>query len=158
MKKLQLKELLKHIIQEVKRNLSEDSVNVTDDPKLKQGTDIPMGAVNLEEVLTPALIDRAKIFAGATLRWEKDPQIAAKALRRLAFKVAKPDLRRDYELASQYVLDPKMAKTLQEMSSTGGVAGYSTPFAFSKKGSGSKRAVDVTKKMGMKVVGDTPRV
>ena len=220
MKKQQLKELLKHIIQEVKRNsltesndkdklfqlkqkrkvlskrfknssgegdsrnthlaqreleyqisqlektlgISENSVNVTQDPKLKQGTEIPMGAVNVEEeksvneVLTPAVIDRARIFAGAALRWAVDPTSASSALKRLAFKVAKPDLRKDYELAAQYVLDPKMAKTLQEMSSTGGVAGYATPYAFSKKGSGAKRALDVTKKMGMKVVGEAPRV
>lgn len=221
MKKLQLKELLKHIIQEVKSNLDEDSVNVTKDPQLKVGTDIPMGAVNVEEertlgvpeqhqkriaiqtlkmhdaavgvmggmdkdeareflksigwsdakinqvengdvkmneVLTPATINRARIFAGAALRWAVDPTAASSALKRLAFKVSKPDLRKDYELAAQYVLDPKMAKTLQEMSTTGGVAGYATPYAFSKKGSGAKRALDVTKKMGMKVVGEAPRV
>lgn len=219
MKKQQLKELLTHIIREVKKNrLTEDSVNVTKDPLLKVGTSIPMGAVNMEErtlgvpeqhqkriaiqtlkmpdamvgvmggmdkdeareflksigwsdarisqlengglneVLTTAVIDRARIFAGAALRWAVDPTAASSALKRLAFKVSKPDLRKDYELAAQYVLDPKLAKTLQEMSTTGGVAGYATPYAFSKKGSGAKRALDVTKKMGMKVVGEAPRV
>lgn len=47
---------------------------------------------------------------------------------------------------------------IEEMTSTGAVAGYSTPYAFSKKGSGAKRAIDVTKKMGYKVVGPSPRV
>lgn len=43
--------------------------------------------------------------------------------------------------------------TIKEMSTTGGVAGYDTPFAFSKKNKdGSKRALDVTTKMGFKKV------
>jgi len=37
---------------------------------------------------------------------------------------------------------------LKEMSTTGGVAGYNTPFAFSKKSTGSKKAMDATKKAG----------
>jgi hypothetical protein len=41
---------------------------------------------------------------------------------------------------------------IQEMTGTGAVAGYSTPFAFSRKKDGSKRALDVTKKLGFKVV------
>jgi hypothetical protein len=47
---------------------------------------------------------------------------------------------------------------LSEMTGTGAVAGYATPYAFSKKKSGSQRAVDVTKKMGYTVVGPSPRV
>lgn len=56
--------------------------------------------------------------------------------------------------------DPTEPKTdsLEEESTTSGVAGYSTPYAFSKNKSGSKRAIDVTKKMGYKVVGPSPRV
>ena len=47
---------------------------------------------------------------------------------------------------------------VNEETGTGAVAGYQTPFAFSKNKSGSKRAVDATKKLGYKVVGPTPRV
>lgn len=47
---------------------------------------------------------------------------------------------------------------LEEESGTGAVAGYATPYAFSKKKSGSQRALDVTTKMGYKKVGEAPRV
>jgi hypothetical protein len=40
---------------------------------------------------------------------------------------------------------------IQEMTGTGAVAGYATPFAFTKNKDGSKRALDVTKKLGFKV-------
>jgi hypothetical protein len=40
---------------------------------------------------------------------------------------------------------------IQEMTGTGAVAGYTTPFAFTKHKDGSKRALDVTKKLGFKV-------
>ena len=46
----------------------------------------------------------------------------------------------------------------EEQTGTGAVAGYQTPFAFSRKGSGSKRALDVTTKMGYTKVGEAPRV
>jgi hypothetical protein len=49
--------------------------------------------------------------------------------------------------------NPGMNNGVNEMTGTGAVAGYSTPFAFSKKG-GSKRALDVTTKMGYKKVKD----
>lgn len=42
---------------------------------------------------------------------------------------------------------------MNEETATGAVAGYATPYAFSKK-SGSKRALDVTTKMGYKKVKD----
>lgn len=48
----------------------------------------------------------------------------------------------------------KVNSGMNEMTSTGAVAGYATPFAFSKKGSGSKRALDVTKRMGYTKVKD----
>lgn len=47
----------------------------------------------------------------------------------------------------------KKLHNLDEESATGAVAGYSTPYAFSKK-SGSKRALDATTKMGYKKVKD----
>ncbi len=49
-------------------------------------------------------------------------------------------------------------RTMSEMTGTGAVAGYQTPFAFSKKKSGSQRAIDATTKLGYKVVGPSPRV
>jgi len=45
-------------------------------------------------------------------------------------------------------------KGVDEQTCTGAVAGYSTPFAFSKKGGGAKRAMDVTTRMGYKKVKD----
>jgi hypothetical protein len=42
-------------------------------------------------------------------------------------------------------------ESLKEMTGTGAVAGYDTPFAFTKHKDGSKRALDVTKKLGFKV-------
>jgi hypothetical protein len=47
---------------------------------------------------------------------------------------------------------------ITEMTTTGAVAGYETPNAFTKNKSGSKRATDATKKLGFKVVGPSPRV
>lgn len=47
---------------------------------------------------------------------------------------------------------------INEMSSTGAAAGYSTPFAFTKNKKGSKKAIDATEKMGYKVVGESPRI
>lgn len=41
---------------------------------------------------------------------------------------------------------------MNEMSASGAAGGYQTPFAFSKRKSGSKRAMDVTTKMGYKKV------
>ena len=49
--------------------------------------------------------------------------------------------------------NPKMNNGVNEETGTGAVAGYATPFAFSKK-NGSKRALDVTTKMGYKKVKD----
>ena len=43
------------------------------------------------------------------------------------------------------------SKILNELSATGAVAGYQTPFSFTKNKEGSKRALDVTKKLGFKV-------
>lgn len=44
-------------------------------------------------------------------------------------------------------------EVVKEMTSTGAVAGYSTPFAFSKNKKGSQRALAVSKKMGFKPTG-----
>jgi hypothetical protein len=52
----------------------------------------------------------------------------------------------------------EMRGNVEEQTGTGAVAGYATPFAFSKKKSGSQRAIDATKKLGYKVVGPAPRV
>ena len=41
-------------------------------------------------------------------------------------------------------------EVLEEMSTTGGVGGYSTPFAFSKKGAGANAATKATQKLGFK--------
>ena len=41
-------------------------------------------------------------------------------------------------------------EVLEEMSTTGGVGGYSTPFAFSKKGAGANAATKVSQKLGFK--------
>lgn len=41
---------------------------------------------------------------------------------------------------------------LSEMTGTGAVAGYATPFAFTKNKKGSKRALNITKKLGFKEV------
>jgi hypothetical protein len=38
------------------------------------------------------------------------------------------------------------------MSTTGGVGGYSTPFAFSKKGAGANAATKASQKLGFKTV------
>jgi hypothetical protein len=46
----------------------------------------------------------------------------------------------------------KIPINIKEMTGTGAVAGYATPFAFTKHKDGSKRALDVTKKLGFKVV------
>ena len=46
---------------------------------------------------------------------------------------------------------------LSEESSTGGVGGYSTPFAFSKNKKGSTKGIEAAAKYG-KIVGETPRV
>ena len=43
-------------------------------------------------------------------------------------------------------------EVLQEMSTTGGVGGYSTPFAFSKKGQGKNVATKTAEKLGYKTV------
>ena len=43
-------------------------------------------------------------------------------------------------------------EVLEEMSTTGGVGGYSTPFAFSKKGAGANAATKATEKLGYKTV------
>lgn len=51
-------------------------------------------------------------------------------------------------------VDAANGGTIKEDSGTGAVAGYSTPYAFSKKKSGSQRAMDVTTKMGYKKVKD----
>ena len=41
-------------------------------------------------------------------------------------------------------------EVLEEMSTTGGVGGYSTPFAFSKKGAGANAATKASQKLGFK--------
>jgi len=41
-------------------------------------------------------------------------------------------------------------EVLEEMSTTGGVGGYSTPFAFSKKGVGANAATKASQKLGFK--------
>ena len=43
-------------------------------------------------------------------------------------------------------------EVLEEMSTTGGVGGYSTPFAFSKKGAGANAATKASQKLGFKPV------
>jgi hypothetical protein len=43
-------------------------------------------------------------------------------------------------------------EVLKELSTTGGVGGYSTPFAFSKKGAGTNAATKATQKLGFKPV------
>ena len=43
-------------------------------------------------------------------------------------------------------------EVLEEMSTTGGVGGYSTPFAFSKKGAGTNAATKASQKLGFKTV------
>jgi hypothetical protein len=43
-------------------------------------------------------------------------------------------------------------EVLDEMSMTGGVAGYSTPKAFAKKGQGKNVATKTAEKLGMKTV------
>lgn len=43
-------------------------------------------------------------------------------------------------------------EVLEEMSTTGGVGGYSTPFAFSKKGQGKNAATKTAEKLGFKTV------
>ena len=43
-------------------------------------------------------------------------------------------------------------EVLEEMSTTGGVGGYSTPFAFSKKGAGANAATKASQKLGFKTV------
>jgi hypothetical protein len=45
----------------------------------------------------------------------------------------------------------KIPTNIKEMTGTGAVAGYDTPFAFTKHKDGSKRALDVTKKLGFTV-------
>ncbi len=47
-----------------------------------------------------------------------------------------------------------IGKKIREITGTGAVSGYATPFAFSKRKSGSKRALDVTTRMGFKKVKD----
>lgn len=62
--------------------------------------------------------------------------------------------------ADEYIADYeafRKEKGLTEMSATGGVAGYSTPFAFTKNKKGSPRGIEAAKKYG-KVVGEAPRV
>jgi hypothetical protein len=58
-----------------------------------------------------------------------------------------------YNPHQDYIGLVRFGTKLKEQSSTGAVAGYSTPFAFTKNKSGSKRALDVTKKMGFKPTG-----
>ena len=41
-------------------------------------------------------------------------------------------------------------EVLEEMSTTGGVGGFSTPFAFSKKGAGANAATKASQKLGYK--------
>jgi hypothetical protein len=53
------------------------------------------------------------------------------------------------ELIVANTIDELINHNLKEISVTGGVAGYNTPYAFSKKGT-SKKALDATKKMGYK--------
>ena len=48
----------------------------------------------------------------------------------------------------------KSIDSVNEISASGAAGGYQTPFAFSKKKSGSQRAMDVTTKMGFKKVKD----
>lgn len=54
----------------------------------------------------------------------------------------------------QLLVGNELELEMNEMTSTGAVAGYQTPYAFSKKKSGSQRALDVTTKMGYKKVKD----
>ena len=53
--------------------------------------------------------------------------------------------------------DKQLDEPINEMSSTGAAAGYSTPFAFTKNKKGSPKGIEAAKKYGT-VVGEAPRV
>jgi hypothetical protein len=50
------------------------------------------------------------------------------------------------------ILVQALQEVLKEMSTTGGVGAYSTPFAFSKKGAGKNIATKTAEKLGYKTV------
>ena len=49
------------------------------------------------------------------------------------------------------IMNNDSKKELDEMSTSSGVGGYQTPFAFSKKDYGSERATDAAEETGFKV-------
>jgi hypothetical protein len=65
----------------------------------------------------------------------------------------KPENVQWYVKKGYRVVELEREEVVKEMTSTGAVAGYSTPFAFTKNKKGSQRALDVTKKMGFKPTG-----
>ena len=101
-----------------------------------------------------------KIITDSLKRFDGDRAKAAAAIRRLAREHLSSGYVDAYVMALYYLEhnatfdpdpDPRPDVGLQEMTGTGAVAGYDTPFAFTKHKDGSKRALDVTKKLGFTV-------
>lgn len=158
MKKSTLKSIIKHIIKES-----------SNDFEFKDGVETPMKAVNLQQES-----DEESFYLDAQAR-EDDAKNARERLE----LIDKAGLTTEYETLMKDIfkqpikefdrralaigqLEKKAREIVKqqkitEMSSTGGVAGYSTPFAFTKNKKGSPKGIEAAKKYG-KVVGEAPRV
>lgn len=130
-----------------------ESMSRPQDPRFNDGREeAPMGAVNIGEGQRPC-----DCGSGQESEWEYDGQgiplvRACPKCKQKKLSRYRPEILRGYTQAD--VDEPIEPEEFNEETGTGAVAGYSTPYAFSKRKSGSKRALDVTTKMGYKKVKD----
>jgi hypothetical protein len=131
-----------------------ESMSKPQDPRFNDGREeAPMGAVNIGEGQRPC-----DCGSGQESEWEYDGQgiplvRACPKCRQKKLARYRPEILRPYTQADvDEPIEPEDDR--YEETGTGAVAGYSTPYAFSKRKSGSKRALDVTTKMGYKKVKD----
>jgi len=131
-----------------------ESMSKPQDPRFNDGREeAPMGAVNIGEGEERP----CDCGSGEESEWEFDGQgiplvRACSKCKQKKLSRYRPEILRGYTQAD--VDEPIEPEEFNEETGTGAVAGYSTPYAFSKRKSGSKRALDVTTKMGYKKVKD----
>lgn len=137
-----------------------ESMAKPQDPRFNDGREeAPMGAINIGEGQRPC-----DCGSGQESEWEYDgqgiplvracPKCRQKKLARYRPEILRPYTQADVDEPIEPEDDRYEEEGIAEETGTGAVAGYSTPYAFSKKKSGSKRALDVTTKMGYKKVKD----
>jgi len=174
MKTSQLKKLIKLVIKE--------SVSLKSDSQFKDGVTDTMGAVNMEESVylknlqIPFSAREKEIMILSVKSFSKGGHVVPDKINIVDFGkdfVVQCLLKAEKLLAGKkkYVKDLSEVTALikklsqkkedeigiDEETSTGAVAGYSTPFAFTKNKKGSPKGIQAAKKYG-KVVGEAPRV